>query len=79
MLKFIRKKQKREQELTKAYTMIVHYHAKAITDECLNVGECLADNGDPDQLKSILASMEAHGDMLKHAIWNLQYEASKGS
>lgn len=79
MFKFIRKKLKREQELTKAYTAIVHYHARAITDECLNVGECLADDGDQDQLKSILASMEAHNDMLRNAIWNLQYEAAKGS
>jgi len=79
MFKFIRKKQKHEWKLTKAYTVMAHYHAKAIADECLNIGECLADSGDQDQLKSIIASMEAHDDMLKHAIWNLQYEASKGS
>lgn len=79
MFKLFRKKKEKKQALLLAYADTANYHVKALVDGCLSLDDCLSENGDQDQLESVLATLEAHTDGLQRTIWSIQYQATKGS
>lgn len=79
MFKLFRKRKEKKQALLQAYADIANYHVRALLDECMRLDDCLSENGDRDQLESVLASFEAHNDSLRETIWSLQYQGTKGS
>lgn len=79
MFKLFRKKKEKKQALLLAYASTVNYHVKALVDGTLSLSDCLSENGDRDQLETVLATLEAHTDSLQETIWALQYQGTKGS